>query len=61
MNLRRGCIPYAFTPPCASKFLAGPNFHQTYELFDNVCLMAEGMVIYHGKREDIVPYFNNLG
>ncbi|CAM9737972.1 unnamed protein product [Ascophyllum nodosum] len=34
---------------------------ETYELFDNVCLMAEGMVIYHGKREDIIPYFNSLG
>lgn len=34
---------------------------QTYELFDNVCLMADGMIIYHGKRKDVVPYFNSLG
>lgn len=34
---------------------------QTYMLFDNVLLMAEGMVIYHGKRENVMPYFNSLG
>ncbi|CAM9164398.1 unnamed protein product [Ectocarpus sp. 13 AM-2016] len=34
---------------------------ETYELFDNVILMAEGKIIYHGPREDIVPYFNSLG
>lgn len=34
---------------------------QTYELFDNILLLAEGKVIYHGPREDIVPYFNGIG
>ncbi|CAN0245089.1 unnamed protein product, partial [Scytosiphon promiscuus] len=34
---------------------------ETYELFDNVLLMAEGKIIYHGPREDVVPYFNSLG
>ncbi|CBJ30624.1 conserved unknown protein [Ectocarpus siliculosus] len=34
---------------------------ETYELFDNIILMAEGKIIYHGPREDVVPYFNNLG
>lgn len=34
---------------------------QTYELFDNIVLLAEGKVIFHGPREDIVPYFSSLG
>ena len=34
---------------------------QTFELFDNICLMAEGRIIYHGEREGVVPYFNSLG
>ncbi|CAM9251648.1 unnamed protein product, partial [Laminaria digitata] len=34
---------------------------ETFELFDNICLMAEGNIIYHGEREGIVPYFNSLG
>ncbi|CAN0467443.1 unnamed protein product, partial [Scytosiphon promiscuus] len=34
---------------------------ETYELFDNVLLMAEGKIIYHGPRKDVVPYFNSLG
>lgn len=61
MFLRRGYIPLCLHPTCAFNVPADPNIHQTYELFDNVCLMAEGMVIYHGKREDVVSYFNRLG
>eukprot|EP00904_Undaria_pinnatifida_P014208 jgi/Undpi1/9918/HiC_scaffold_28.g12372.m1 len=34
---------------------------ETFELFDNVCLMAEGRVIYHGERAGIMAYFNSLG
>ncbi|CAM9790102.1 unnamed protein product, partial [Ectocarpus sp. 12 AP-2014] len=34
---------------------------ETYELFDNIILMAEGKIIFHGPREDVVPYFNSLG
>lgn len=34
---------------------------QTYRLFDNIVLMGEGKIMYHGPREDIVPYFNSLG
>lgn len=34
---------------------------QTFELFDNICLMAEGRIIYQGERKGIVPYFNTLG
>ena len=34
---------------------------QTYQLFDNILLMGEGKITYHGPREGIVPYFNSLG
>ncbi|CAM9217783.1 unnamed protein product, partial [Ectocarpus sp. 4 AP-2014] len=34
---------------------------ETYELFDNIILMAEGKIIFHGPREDVVPYFSSLG
>ncbi|CAN0587405.1 unnamed protein product, partial [Ectocarpus sp. 12 AP-2014] len=34
---------------------------QTYALFDNIILMSEGKIIFHGAREDVVPYFNSLG
>lgn len=34
---------------------------QTYRLFDNIILMAEGKTIFNGPREDVVPYFNSLG
>lgn len=34
---------------------------QTYELFDNICLMMEGKIIYHGPRVEVVPYLNSLG
>eukprot|EP00752_Nemacystus_decipiens_P004290 g3919.t1 len=34
---------------------------ETYELFDDILLLGEGKIMYHGPREDIVPYFNSLG
>ncbi|CAI7754317.1 unnamed protein product [Closterium sp. NIES-53] len=34
---------------------------ETYELFDDVLLLAEGHVIFHGAREDVLPFFNSLG
>ncbi|CAN0260174.1 unnamed protein product [Hapterophycus canaliculatus] len=34
---------------------------ETYELFDDIVLLSEGKVIFHGPREDVVPYFNSLG
>ncbi|CAM9128278.1 unnamed protein product [Scytosiphon promiscuus] len=34
---------------------------ETYKLFDNILLMAEGKIIFNGPREDVVPYFNSLG
>ena len=34
---------------------------ESYDLFDDVLLMAEGSVIYHGPREEIVPFFETCG
>ena len=34
---------------------------EAYDLFDDVLLMAEGSIIYHGPREDIVPFFESCG
>ena len=34
---------------------------EAYDLFDDVLLMAEGAIIYHGPREDIVPFFESCG
>eukprot|EP00903_Cladosiphon_okamuranus_P018818 g17309.t1 len=34
---------------------------ETYQLFDDILLMGDGKIMYHGPREDIVPYFNGLG
>ncbi|CAI7732467.1 unnamed protein product [Closterium sp. NIES-54] len=34
---------------------------ETYELFDDVLLLSEGHVVFHGPREHVVPFFNQLG
>ena len=34
---------------------------EVYELFDNILLMAEGHVIFHGPKEDVLPFFEGLG
>ena len=34
---------------------------EAYDLFDDVLLIAEGSIIYHGPREDIVPFFESCG
>jgi len=34
---------------------------ETYELFDNVVLLMDGHVVYHGRREDVIPYIESLG
>ena len=34
---------------------------ESYDLFDDVLLMAEGTIIYHGPRVDIVPFFESCG
>ncbi|PSC69376.1 ATP-binding cassette transporter isoform B [Micractinium conductrix] len=32
---------------------------ETYELFDDVMLLASGMVLYHGPREGVMPFFRS--
>ena len=34
---------------------------ESYELFDDVLLMAEGSIVYHGPRTDIVAFFESCG
>jgi len=34
---------------------------ESYDLFDDVLLMAEGSIIYHGPRTEIVPFFESCG
>lgn len=34
---------------------------EVYNLFDEVLLLSEGQIIYHGPRPEILPYFENLG
>ncbi|ETO74918.1 hypothetical protein F444_09427 [Phytophthora nicotianae P1976] len=58
---------------CKSMKSAARNFNATvvisllqpspevFELFDDVLLMNEGTIMFHGKREDAVPYFENMG
>lgn len=34
---------------------------EVYDLFDDVMLMSEGTLVYHGPREDIAPFFRQCG
>ncbi|KAG7386626.1 hypothetical protein PHYPSEUDO_015410 [Phytophthora pseudosyringae] len=34
---------------------------EVFELFDNVLLLNDGEVMYQGPREQVLPYFENLG
>lgn len=34
---------------------------ETFDLFDDVILMAEGQVVYHGPRERILDFFESCG
>ncbi|CAI5462796.1 unnamed protein product [Closterium sp. Yama58-4] len=34
---------------------------ETYELFDDVLLLAEGHVVFHGPRVEVLPFFRSLG
>lgn len=34
---------------------------ETYDLFDDVMLMSEGHVVFHGPRASILPFFLSLG
>ncbi|PWA74787.1 pleiotropic drug resistance protein 3 [Artemisia annua] len=34
---------------------------EAFDLFDDIMLMAEGMIVYHGPRSNILEYFEGLG
>ncbi|KAL3669599.1 hypothetical protein V7S43_004984 [Phytophthora oleae] len=34
---------------------------EVFELFDNILLLNDGEVMYHGPREHVLPYFESLG
>ncbi|KAG0577501.1 hypothetical protein M758_5G154100 [Ceratodon purpureus] len=34
---------------------------ETFELFDDVVLLSEGQIVYHGPREDILEFFEGCG
>lgn len=34
---------------------------ETYNLFDDIILMAEGKIVYHGPREEILNFFDECG
>ncbi|CAI7780097.1 unnamed protein product [Closterium sp. NIES-54] len=34
---------------------------ETFELFDDVMLMSEGRIVYHGPREEVLGFFREMG
>ncbi|KAJ4721742.1 Pleiotropic drug resistance ABC transporter [Melia azedarach] len=34
---------------------------ETFELFDDIMLMAEGKIVYHGPREQVLEFFEDCG
>ncbi|CAK9076892.1 ABC transporter G family member 31 (ABC transporter ABCG.31) (AtABCG31) (Pleiotropic drug resistance protein 3) (AtPDR3) [Durusdinium trenchii] len=34
---------------------------EVYELFDEVMILAAGHVVFHSKRENVLPYFESIG
>lgn len=34
---------------------------EAFDLFDDVILMAEGMIVYHGPRNNVLEYFEGFG
>nr|CAB3468473.1 unnamed protein product [Digitaria exilis] len=34
---------------------------ETYNLFDEIILLSDGQIVYHGPREDILDFFKSMG
>lgn len=34
---------------------------ETFDLFDDILLLSEGHILYHGPREEVMPFFRSLG
>ena len=40
-----------------SLFQAAP---ETFELFDDIILICEGQIVYHGPRHNVISFFNTI-
>lgn len=34
---------------------------ETYNLFDEIILLSDGQIVYHGPREDVLDFFKSMG
>jgi ABC-type multidrug transport system ATPase subunit len=34
---------------------------ETFELFDDIILLCEGQIVYHGPRQNVISFFNTIG
>ncbi|CAL5048790.1 unnamed protein product [Urochloa decumbens] len=34
---------------------------ETYNLFDDIILLSDGQIVYHGPREDVLDFFESMG
>jgi ABC-type multidrug transport system ATPase subunit len=34
---------------------------ETFDLFDDIILLSEGQILYHGPREDVLVFFEECG
>jgi ABC-type multidrug transport system ATPase subunit len=34
---------------------------ETFELFDDIILLCEGQIVYHGPRQNVIGFFNTIG
>lgn len=46
---------------CVVLFLDPQPAPEVFNLFDNLVLMSQGQLIYHGPRESVIEYFEGLG
>ncbi len=34
---------------------------EVYDLFDDIMLLSDGRVVFHGPKEEVLPFFRSLG
>lgn len=34
---------------------------ETYNLFDDIILLSDGEIVYHGPRDDVLDFFESMG
>ncbi|GAX82873.1 hypothetical protein CEUSTIGMA_g10299.t1 [Chlamydomonas eustigma] len=52
-------MSHASRPTCLVSLLQPPP--ETFQLFDDVIMIADGVILYHGPVTDVIPFFNTLG